>query len=126
MLADDSLLHPRYKLPARCFAYVGDPQRTATWKLPYLRADGSVDERRLPLAIGSVLRDYRGEQVHLPEEAVPGVLTRLAEAAARQGRMPHQDPTPAPIYQALHDSLGQLGLNTPPAAAGTAPTARGA
>ncbi len=106
---DDNVLHPRYQLPARCFAYIGDPQRPATWKLPYLRADGTVDERRLPKAIQSVLRDYRGEQVRLPEEHVPGVLARLAAAAARQGRMPHQDPTPAAIYQALHDTLRQMG-----------------
>ena len=107
-LAGDDLLHSKYQLPARCFAYVGDPQRPGTWKLPYLRIDGTVDERRLPKAIQSVLRDYRGEQVRLPEEAVPGVLARLADGAARQGRMPHQDPTPAPIYQALHDTLEQM------------------
>jgi len=108
---DDDLLHPKYRLPARCFAYVGHPRRTSSWKLPYLRADGSVDDRRLPKAIQSVLRDYRGEQVHLPEEQVPAVLTQLASAAARQGRMPHQDPTPAAIYQALQDTLGQMGLH---------------
>lgn len=105
---DADLLHPKYRLPARCFAYVGHPQRPVTWKLPYLRADGTVDERRLPKAIQSVLRDYRGEQVRLPEEHVPGVLARLADAAARQGRMPHQDPTPAAIYLALHDTLRQM------------------
>ena len=78
--------------------------------MPYLRADGSVDDRRLPKAIQAVLRDYRGEQVRLPEDQVPAVLTRLAAAAARQGRRPHQDPTaPAAIYQALADTLGQTG-----------------
>lgn len=107
---DDELLHPKYQIPARCFAYVGHPRRTATWKLPYLRLDGSVDDRRLPKAIQSVLRDYRGEQVRLPEDQVPEVLVRLAGAAARQGRMPSQDPTPAAIYQALHDTLVQMGL----------------
>lgn len=106
--ADDSLLHPKYRLPASCFAYVGDPERTSTWKLPYLQADGTVDAKRLPKAIQSVLRDYRGEQVRLPEHAVPDVLARLADAAARQGRMPDQDPTPAPIYLALRDSLRQF------------------
>jgi hypothetical protein len=108
LTADDDLLHPKYHLPVSCFAYVGDPRRTSTWKLPYLESDGTVDSRRLPKAIQSVLRDYRGEQVRLPEEAVPGVLTRLADAAARQGRMPDQDPTPAPIYLALRDSLRQF------------------
>jgi len=108
LTCEDRLLHPKYQLPASCFAFVGDPRRTSTWKLPYLEADGTVDCRRLPKAIQSVLRDYRGEQVRLPEEAVPGVLARLADAAARQGRMPEQDPTPAPIYLALRDSLHQF------------------
>jgi len=125
-LADEDLLHPKYKVPATCFAYVGNPQRTATWKLPYLCADGNVDSKRLPLAIGSVLRDYRGEQVRLPEEAVPAVLAKLAEAAARLGRMPDQDPTPAPVYQALRDTLDQMGLNERTAVAGAAPAAGGA
>jgi hypothetical protein len=105
----EHLLHPKYQLPARCFAFVGHPDRPASWKLPYLRCDGSVDDRRLPKAIQSVLRDYRGEQVRLPEDQVPDVLARLAHAACRQGRMPHQDPTPAAIYQALHATLTQLG-----------------
>jgi hypothetical protein len=108
LTGDGSLLHPKYQLPVSCFAYVGDPQRTSTWKLPFLQADGTVDSRRLPKAIQSVLRDYRGEQVRLPEEAVPDVLARLADTAARQGRMPEQDPTPAPIYLALRDSLRQF------------------
>jgi hypothetical protein len=108
LTSDNSLLHPKYQLPAGCFAYVGDPERTSTWKLPYLQADGAVDCKRLPKAIQSVLRDYRGEQVRLPEESVPEVLARLAAAAARQGRMPDQDPTPAPIYLTLRDSLGQF------------------
>jgi hypothetical protein len=107
--ADESLLHPRYALPARCFAYVGHADKPGTWKLPYLRIDGDVDERRLPKAIQAVLQDYRGESVRLPEEHVPDVLVRLAHAAARTGRLPHQDPTPAPIYLALRDALAQFG-----------------
>lgn len=107
--ATEDLLHPKYQLPARCFAFVAHPERPATWKLPYLRLDGKVDDRRLPKAIQSVLRDYRGEQVHLPEDQVPDVLERLARAACCQGRMPHQDPTPAAIYQALYDTLIQMG-----------------
>jgi hypothetical protein len=106
---DEGLLHPKYQLPARCFAFVGHPDRPATWKLPYLHLDGTVDDRRLPKAIQSVLRDYRGEQVRLPEDLVPEVLGRLAEAACRQGRMPDQDATPAAIYQALRNALVQMG-----------------
>lgn len=105
----EELLHPKYRLPARCFAFIGDPTRTSTWKLPYLRSDGSPDERRLPKAIQAVLRDYRGEQVRLPEQQVPDVLVRLATAAILLGRMPHQDATPAEVYSALADALVQFG-----------------
>ncbi len=108
-VGDDDLLHPKYRLPVGCFAYVGHPDRPATWKLPYLRADGTVDDRRLPKAVQAVLRDYRGEQVRIPEECVPDVLVNLARAAVRQGRMPYQDPTPAAIYVALREALVQLG-----------------
>jgi hypothetical protein len=109
-LADDALLHPKYGLPARCFAHVGDPARPGTWKLPYLLADGSVDAKRLPKAIGAVIRDYRSQQVKgLTEEHTGQVLVTLAGAAVRTGRMPHQDPTPAEIYVALLDHLRQIG-----------------
>jgi hypothetical protein len=116
----EHVLHPKYQLPSHCFAFVGDPGRPVTWKLPYLRLDGTVDDRRLPKAIQSVLRDYRGEQVRLPEDHVPDVLGRLARAACRQGRMPHQDPTPAAIYQALHDALIQTGRHDATAEVSTA------
>ena len=105
----DELLHPKYRLPARCFAFVGQPERTSTWKLPYLRIDGSIDEWRLPKAIQAVLHDYRGEQVRLPEEQVPDVLVRLAKAAGRLGCMPNQDATPAGVYVALDEALIQFG-----------------
>jgi hypothetical protein len=109
-LADDGLLHPKYGLPARCFAHVGDPARPGTWKLPYLLADGSVDAKRLPKAIGAVIRDYRSRQVKgLTDEHTGQVLVTLAGAAVRTGRMPHQDPTPAEIYVALLDHLRQIG-----------------
>jgi hypothetical protein len=108
---DDGRRHPKYGLPARCFAYVGDPNRPATWKLPYLLIDGTVDGKRLPKAIGAVIRDYRSEQVKgLPEQDVGQVLARLASAALRTGRMPEQDPTPAAIYVALRERLDQLGI----------------
>ncbi len=109
-LAGDALLHPKYHLPARCFAHVGDPSRPATWKLPYLLVDGSVDAKRLPKAIGAVIRDYRSRQVQgLTAEGTADVLVRLAGAAVRTGRMPHQDPTPAEVYVALLDHLRQIG-----------------
>ena len=106
----DALLHPRYQMPARCFAYAGDAGDPATWKLPFCLADGSVDVKRLPKAIQCILSNYRGTKVSgIPEHAIPDVLVRLAQAAARLGRMPHQTGQPAPVYQQLAYALEQLG-----------------
>jgi hypothetical protein len=100
--------HPKYKLPARCFAYVGQADDPTTWRLPYLQADGSVDLRRLPKAIQAVLTNYRGLQVSaIPSTAIPAVLSRLADAANRTGRMPHQKPQTAPAYVQLAAALEQ-------------------
>jgi len=46
--ADASLLHPKYGVPATCFAYVANAGDPRTWKLPYCQADGTVDVKRLP------------------------------------------------------------------------------
>jgi len=106
----DSLLHPRYKLPASCFAYVGDPNDFRTWKLPYRLADGSVDTKRLPKAIAAILSNYRGAKVSgIPEAAVGDVLVRLAGAAASVGRMPAQGTTAALVYRHLAEVLEQMG-----------------
>jgi hypothetical protein len=106
---DSELLHPKYRLPARCFAYVENAGTPATWKLPYLCADGSVDQKRLPKAVGAVLSNYRGARVrNLPEQALRDVLVRLAAAATECGRMPDQDATPAPVYAQLAAALEQM------------------
>jgi hypothetical protein len=79
-----TLLHPKYKLPAHCFGYVGSALKPQTWKLPCLLADGTVDLKRLPKAVQSILSNYRGTRVQgIPEEAIAAVLTRLALAARR-------------------------------------------
>jgi hypothetical protein len=104
------LLHPKYNLPSACFAYVGNPARTGTWKLPYMLADGHIDEKRLPKAIQAVLSNYRGVGVQgLPEEAVPAVLLTLARAAHCLHRLPENGSPCAPVYQLLVDALDQLG-----------------
>ena len=106
------LLHPRYKLPAPCFAYVPDATRPRTWKLPYLLADGAVDSRRLPMAIQAILGSYRGTRVAgIPETHMRAVLIRLARAAWSEGRMPPRALAPAPAYQQLALVLDQLGLS---------------
>ncbi|MGD0765357.1 MAG: hypothetical protein ABR978_03525 [Dehalococcoidia bacterium] len=102
------LLHPKYGIPARCFGYVGHAADPRTWRLPYLRADGCVDEARLPKAIQAILSNYRGTKVTgIPEQDIPAVLRRLAEAAASIGKMPSQGST-APVYHQLAEVLEQL------------------
>ncbi len=103
------LLHPKYHVPASCFAYVGDYAKTSTWKLPYKLADGSIDAARLPKAIQCILSNYRGAKVSgIPEEAIPAVLERLAEAARRAGHMPPEASNPAPAYRQLSEALEQF------------------
>ncbi len=103
------LTHPKYKIPARCFAYVGNFSDVKTWKLPYLHFDGSVDLKRLPLAISSILKTYRGERVKtIPEPAMPEVLIRLAKAANKIGKLPVRLPdNPVTNYELLYLAIYQ-------------------
>lgn len=108
-------LHPKYQRPAFCFAYVGDPGDTASWKLPYRLADGSVDRRRLPKAIGAILSNYRGEKVGgIPEQAIPGVLKRLGRAAVECGRLTPEATPSSDVYRQLRQALEQLGVSLEP------------
>ena len=103
------LLHHKYHLPARCFAYVGDASNPSTWHLPCRCIDGSVDRARLPKAIQAILTNYRGAKVAtVPEAAIPTVLRRLSDAAPELGRMPAQAPDTAPVYRQLAEPLEQL------------------
>ncbi len=107
----DAPLHPKYRLPASCFAYAPDVNRPASWKLPYRLADGRVDSKRLPKAIQSLLSTYRGAKVGgIPESDLPAVLVRLARAAHAEGRMPPQASAPASAYRLLAQVLEQRGL----------------
>lgn len=104
-----ALLHPKYKLPAHCFGHVGNPADPKTWKLPYCKADGTIDLRRLPKAIQAILSNYRGVQVSgIPEADIPDVLVRLGRAAACLGKMPHQAGETAEVYIQLAAALEQL------------------
>jgi hypothetical protein len=103
-------LHPKYKLPAHCFAYVGHEAQPQTWKLPYRVLDGRPDVARLPKAIQCIITNYRGAKVGgIPEAAIPDVLLRLALAATELGKMPHQNPETAPAYVQLAAVLEQVG-----------------
>lgn len=104
-------LHRKYRLPARCFAYVGDANRSTTWHLPYLLEDGSIDARRLPKAIQCLLSNYRGAHTtSVPESAVPEVMVRLAVAATRAGRLPEPGSPADDAYGLLAEFLDQHEL----------------
>ncbi len=103
------LLHPKYQIPSRCFAYVGDPERPATWKLPYLMADGTADLKRLPKAAQALASNYRGAKVGgIPDVAIPDVFRRLGRAAISAGKMPSAGVSTAAIYHQLLEILDQL------------------
>lgn len=107
----EALLHPKYKLPACCFAYVGNHANLRSWKLPYLNHDGTIDAKRLPRAIQCILTNYRDARVSgVPEQAIPAVLARLAGAANRAGHLSPVASNPAPVYRRLADALKQLGI----------------
>jgi hypothetical protein len=107
--AQPSLLHPKYRLPAVCFAYVGNAADPKTWHLPYLRADGSPDLARLPKAIQAILSNYRGAHVSsVPEDAIPEVLVTWARTAHQLGKLPADRPDAARAYVQLQEALDQL------------------
>jgi hypothetical protein len=111
-LLGDILVHPKYHLPARCFAYTGDAADPKTWHLPCLLADGTPDAARLPKAIQSILTNYRGAHLSaIPEEAIPEVLVTLARTAHQLGKLPAGKGSPA-AYLQLQEALEQLGRLT--------------
>lgn len=108
--AEGTLLHAKYRLPAHCFAYVGDASKPQTWSLPYCLDSGAIDTKRLPKAIQAILSNYRGGKVSkIPESAIPDVLVRLGKAAASLGKMPFQCGHAARAYEELEAALDQLG-----------------
>lgn len=103
-----ALVHPKYGLDVRCFAYVGAANDVHTWKLPYLLADGTPDAKRLPKAIQCILSNYRGAKVDIPRAAVGDVLVRLGMASAALRRMPCQNSSAADASVEAHQALEQL------------------
>ncbi|MCL4392517.1 hypothetical protein M1145_00015 [Patescibacteria group bacterium] len=106
---NDELLNKQYKLPARCFAYIGDPNNPYTWKLPYLENNGTIRIKRLQSAIQSIVTNFRGGQVKdIPEKYIPGVLIKLAKAAKDVGKLDPDNPKMANCYRQLYNAIKQM------------------
>jgi hypothetical protein len=68
-------------LPASCYAYVPDPNKPETWKLPYRKVDGSIDKDHLKAAVAALSPGgYRGRKVRIPEEDLLEVKRKLYKA----------------------------------------------
>lgn len=106
----EELLHKKYQLPAKCFAYVDDASNPKNWKLPYRLLDGSVDTSRLPGAIRCVVSNYRGARLNsVPENSIPDILVRLGGAAHSLSCLPYQGGKTNQTYKDLEETLTQLG-----------------
>jgi hypothetical protein len=80
-------------LPEKCYAYVPNKFKPATWKLPYLNADGSVDEKHLAAAAAAFSAGgSRGQKVEVPEKDVAAVKKKLAAAYRKLGKKPDEIP----------------------------------
>ena len=112
--AQEDLVHPKYRLPARCFAYAGSAADPKSWHLPYLRADGTPDLARLPKAIQAILSNYRGLP-RRPRQQHPG--DRHTRGPGHPG--PHRaQRRQAPRHQPrgsrrLHPAAGSPGTTRP-------------
>lgn len=67
-----------------------------------------MDTTHLTGAIRSVISNYRGTRVNIPEQAVSDVLVRLGKAVAEIGKMPGQTRNPPETYQQLYEVLQQV------------------
>lgn len=104
------LVHPKYRLPAQCFAYVGSAEDPKTWHLPYLVADGTPDLARLPKAIQAILSNYRGAHVNsVPEEAIPRSWSPWPRTAYSLGKLPASGAGTSRAYLQLQPAPEQLG-----------------
>lgn len=67
--------------PASDFAYVPDPDKPSTWKLPIFNA------RHIGGALAAMTSDYRGHPAEIPEKAREEVMRKiLAKRAEQEGQ----------------------------------------
>jgi hypothetical protein len=71
-----------------CYAYVANPNDSATWKLYYRNADGTPDPERLIIAAAQL--DEDSKHLHIPADDLPLVKERLRQAYLELG-VPAED-----------------------------------
>lgn len=59
--------------PASDFAYVPDPEKPSTWKLPIF------DAHHVGGALAAMTSDYRGHRVEIPDEDREAVMRRILD-----------------------------------------------
>ncbi|WP_414039289.1 hypothetical protein ACJU26_08660 [Acidithiobacillus sp. M4-SHS-6] len=98
-------------LPSWCFAYVGNPEDTRTWKFPYLTVHGEVDRIRLPKVVSALVSLYQGrKKPEIPVEALPSVYRILWNAVQAVDKVPGLENPVPPIYWQFLDVIKRLGL----------------
>lgn len=84
------------ELTADCFAYVGDPEDTSTWKLP-IKFPG--DEDKTAAHIRNALARF--DQTDIPDSERPAVLAKIHAAAKKHGIDVGEDGKAAAIVMAI-------------------------
>jgi hypothetical protein len=80
--------------PARCFAYVPDPDHPSTWKLRLYRSpeDKTPDATYVGACIAALGKGYRGQKVQLPSSDRAAVIAKVRAAWTQL----HPNETPPP------------------------------
>lgn len=108
------------QFPARAYAYVPDPQKPTTWKLPLWE---NLEKKETPGSIGRAIAafspsGFRGKKVQIPAEDVAKVKAKIRAAWKRVN--PDKEPEDMPTHIKSTEGGGemdkkvlcaQLGLN---------------
>ena len=62
------------------YAYVPDPEKVSTWKLPLVDDSGKMTARQVGMAVAALGPGFRGEKVQIPADALPAVKAKVRAA----------------------------------------------
>ena len=81
--------------PASDFAYVPDPEKPSTWKLPIFNM------RHVGGALAAMTSDYRGDPVEIPEGDRRAVMKKMCIRDSLKGGRPAPPACPSPHWRPL-------------------------